>query len=219
MKPIFIPFSIMLLSMPTTYAVPENVIIIRHAEKNTSGESLNFKGQSRACALPYYFASNPLFTDPNISYVFAPKLYGPVEKARTYQTCKPTADFYGLPVNTDFRHTQIDDVANEILTNPKYDKATILLCWTHGKIGRLVKALGGEDPGKWDSHIYDQVYVLSFKEKQSPKFRKEIQKLMYGDRSRFKGFPSTEDFNFNYWYEKGLSKLLSPFQNIKKKQN
>lgn len=185
MKGLFFVCALTLVLFDKSYALPGKVIIIRHAEKNKIGESLNPKGVSRASALPYYFAFNPLYNDPSISFVFAAKLYGPIEEARTYQTCSPTAEHYGVGINTNYINTQVEDVAREILTNPKYDQATILLCWTHGKIARLVKAFGGPDPGKWQKDTFDQVYILNFKENATPSFHKELQQLMYGDRSQF----------------------------------
>lgn len=185
MKKLIVVFCLILLTSLEAFSKPTQVIIIRHAEKNKTGDSLNPQGLSRAGALPYYFVYNPLYQNPPISHVFATRLKGPIELARTYQTCKPTADYLKLPINTNYTHTEVQNVANEILNNPKYDNSTILLCWTHGHIAKLVQALGADDPGKWFKTIFDQVYIVRFEENGKLTFHKELQKLMYGDRSSF----------------------------------
>jgi hypothetical protein len=185
MKKWALAFCLLLLPSLNVFSKPTQVIIIRHAEKNLTGESLNPQGLSRAGALPYYFVYNPLYNKSPITYVFATRLKGPIELARTYQTCKPTADYLKLPIDTNYTHTEVQAIAHEILTNPKYDHSTILVCWTHGYIEDLVEALGGNNPGKWDKTVFDQVYVLTFDINGKLILRKELQKLMYGDRSSF----------------------------------
>lgn len=186
MKKTLIIILLTIISLECSYSVPKRVIIIRHAEKYKTGESLNPKGLSRAGALPYYFAYNPLYNNPSISFVFVSKMPGPLEQTRTYQTCKPTADFYNLPIDTDYTRTEFQKVAKDVLSNPKYDNSTILFCWNHENIGTLVEALGGSNPGKWNKSVFDQVYILNFSNGKPPTFQKELQELMYGDQSSFK---------------------------------
>ena len=37
---------------------------------------------------------------------------------------------------------ELIQLAAELLTNPRYASKTVLVCWHHGKIPRLAKALG-----------------------------------------------------------------------------
>ena len=166
-------------------AVPKNVILIRHAEKIPKENHLDLKGFERSAALPYYFSYTPLYNHPPISHVFAAALEESDASVRPIQTCTPLANHYKLPLNIDFKPYETKELAQELLTNPKYDNSTVLICWSHGKIRKIVVALGANDPGKWAEDIFDQVYMVTFEDGKKPLLRKELQKLMFGDRSTF----------------------------------
>ena len=166
-------------------ATPKRVILIRHAEKVPKEKHLNLKGFERAAALPYYFSFTPFYNNPPISYIFAAALENPDASLRPIQTCMPIANHYNLPLNIDFKPRQTKELAYELLSNPKYDNSTVLICWSHGKIGKIVVALGADDPGTWPPDIFDQVYVVTFKEGNKPLLQKILQQLMFGDRTTF----------------------------------
>lgn len=185
MKKILLGLASLLVISTAVHATPKKVIIIRHAEKIQKGLDLNLQGYERASALPYYFSGTPLYNDLPISHVFATSLDEPKPLRRTSQTCRPTADHLNLPLNTQFKNTETNEIAEEILKNPKYNNSTVLICWSHGHIAPIVQALGGEDPGHWSHNTYDQVYMLTFEGSSKPKFQKILQKLMFGDRAAF----------------------------------
>ncbi len=174
-------------------ATPKNVIIIRHANKIPSPKGmtlegpnhLDLRGYERAAALAYYFSGTPLYNDPPITHIFASGLKEADSSVRPIQTCAPIANHYHLPLDIAFKPTKTKELAQEILTNPKYNDSTILVCWEHVNIRPLVLALGAEDPGKWEFDVFDQVYMLVFDEKGKPKLTKILQQLMYGDRQSF----------------------------------
>ena len=166
-------------------SIPEKVILIRHSEKIPKGNQLDLQGFERAQALPYYFAHTPLYNNPPITHIFAAGLKSAGTSVRSIQTCSPIANFYKLPLKIDFKNYETKEIATELLTNPKYNQACVLICWSHGHIRGIVTALGGEDPGKWSTHVFDQVYLLTFAEGEKPKFEKILQKLMFGDRTSF----------------------------------
>lgn len=167
------------------YATPKNVIIIRHGEKSPGENHINVKGSERAAALAYYFSGTPLYNDPPPTYIFAAATSTDYPSIRPIQTCTPTADFYGLALNIDFYPVETDKLAKEILKNPKYDGATILICWSHEHIPPLARALGAFAPEKWENDIFDQVYFLTYKGSTKPQFSIILQKLMFGDRASF----------------------------------
>ena len=185
MKKIFLIIAIILTSFATAEATPKKVIIIRHAEKIKGGDTLSLQGLERAAALPYYFSGIPLYNDPIPSFIFAAAQTKSDTSLRPIQTCTPIANHFQVPLNTDFKRTETDQLAQELLKNPKYDNATVLICWSHGHINPLVFALGGENPGEWKSTIFDQVYLLTFDGSKQPKVQKILQKLMFGDRTSF----------------------------------
>ncbi|MBY0293352.1 MAG: hypothetical protein K2W92_08720 [Alphaproteobacteria bacterium] len=170
-------------------SVPEKVILIRHSEKIPNGNQLDLRGLERAQVLPYYFAHTPLYNTPPITHIFAAGLKSAGASVRPIQTCSPIANFYNLPLNINFKNFETKEIATELLTNPKYDHTSVLICWSHGHIREIVTALGGDDPGKWSTHVFDQVYLLTFTEGEKPKFEKILQKLMFGDRTTFEDNP------------------------------
>jgi hypothetical protein len=179
--------SLMMAVVSNVIAKPKNVIIIRHADRVLPfGVCLSLQGLERAAALAYYFSGTPIYNTPAITHIFAAYRNKPPQPyIRCKQTCQPLADHLKLPINTDFDQHHIAEVAKEILTNPKYEDATVLMCWEHMHIAPLVVAFGGEDPGFWPHHIFDQVYMLSFEDNGKPKFQKFLQEVVFGDRANF----------------------------------
>lgn len=170
-------------------AEPKNVIIIRHAEKIPNENHIDLKGFERAAALPYYFSSTPIYNDPPITHIFAPALTDADASIRPIQTCTPTSNYYKIPLAIDFKHSETKELAQEILTQQKYEGATVLVCWGHSHIRPIVLALGAEDPGFWDGTIFDLVYFITFEKGKKPKLEKILQKLMFGDRVHFNDAP------------------------------
>lgn len=171
------------------FAEPKNLIIIRHAEKIPKENHLDLKGFERAAALPYYFSNTPIYNDPPITHIFAPGLENADSSIRPIQTCTPTANHYKIPLTINFKHTETEELANELLTQQKYNDSTVLICWSHGHIRPIALALGVNDPGPWDKTIFDQVYFIRFEKGKKPKLEKILQKLMFGDRLHFNDAP------------------------------
>jgi len=188
-KILLMVLGLFLVNLSFVSATPKKVIIIRHAEKIQGGNRLNLKGYERAAALAYYFSGTPIYNDPAPTHIFAAALEEPDSSVRPIQTCTPIANHYKASLNIDFKHTETEKLAHEILTNPKYNNSTVLICWSHGHIRPIALALGGEDPGKWHKDIFDQVYLLTFDGSAKPKLQKILQKLMFGDRASFADNP------------------------------
>lgn len=165
-------------------AKPKNVIIIRHAEKIPGENHLDLKGYERAEALAYYFSGTPKYNNPPPKYIFSQGLEQADASVRPIETCSPIAKHYELPLNIEYNRTQGEALAHELLTNPKYNNSTVLICWSHHKIPSLMTALGADNPGPWPSNIFDQVYFLSYDGGSKPKLEVILQKLMFGDRSK-----------------------------------
>jgi len=170
-------------------ATPNKVIIIRHAEKVYGKNHLDQRGYERAAALPYYFSGNPLYNTPLPAHVFAAGLVETDSSVRPIETCSPIANHLKLSLNVGYKPEETAKLAKEILTNPKYDKANIIICWEHKNIRPLTIALGAEDPGFWNHDIFDLVYMLSYDKAEKPKLEKVLQKLIFGDRATFNDTP------------------------------
>jgi hypothetical protein len=71
--------------------------------------------------------------------------------------------------------------AHELLGNPRYQGARIALCWHHGEIADLARALQAADaPDHWDPDVFDHIWQIDYG-LDHPKLTKVHQKLLYGD--------------------------------------
>ena len=76
---------------------------------------------------------------------------------RPYQTIHPTAKKVGLKVHTDYADKETKKFAKE-LKKKKYKGKTILVCWHHGRIPRLIEELGHKSPyKKWPVELFDRI--------------------------------------------------------------
>jgi hypothetical protein len=174
----------------TLNATPYKVIITRHGDKVPGGFCLSLQGLERASSFVHYFSGLDTFQAPPITHIFAAYIGGATPYIRPKQTCQPLADYLKIPLNLDYTPTQFTEVAKEVLTNPKYDNSSVLLCWEHDNIPNLIKALGADNPGVWDDDIFDQVYLLTYKNGKKPQVQKILQQLMYGDRPTIDATPT-----------------------------
>ena len=155
---------------PPPGAVVETIVFLRHGEKPEKEiGQLNCQGLNRALALPRVLTSK--FGRPD--FLFAPATTrlskfgggaGP-NYLRPLATIEPTAIELGMPVDTDFSYSNIDDFRSE-LTQPKYQKALIFVAWEHFELAKLVRKLVSEfhgDPSQvpnWQGNDFDSLYVV-----------------------------------------------------------
>ena len=91
-----------------------------------------------------------------------------------------SGDFHSLHTDEEFAK-----LAQEILQNRKYAGKTILICWHHGTIPDLARALGAADsPGDWDHKAFDRVWQLRYDEKGNVTFVDRPQQLLPGDSKK-----------------------------------
>lgn len=152
-------------ALPTVNpAVSKNTVIllIRHAEKPESGTGLAPDGEKHAQAYvsffnPYHLGAQSLTIDALFAATdsegsFRPRL-----------TITPLSAALKLPVNTDYDGKGYDRLA-EHLRAADYKGKTVVICWKHGEILDLAKALGvkAEDlpasahwPAEWPVDQYE----------------------------------------------------------------
>jgi hypothetical protein len=147
---------------------PKNsvILIIRHAEDPPSGHGLSARGEERAKAYVNYFQNFTVDSkqlEPNAVVVAADSK----QSHRPRLTVEPFAKAANLPIDNRFADKQPADLAAELRAN--YQGKVILICWHHGQIPALLRALGA-DPAtllpspKWPKDVYDWVIMLSFDE-------------------------------------------------------
>jgi hypothetical protein len=140
------------------------VLIIRHAEKPPSGDDLTPDGYKRARAYVDYFKhfevdSNPLKLD----WLFAASDSKVSHRPRS--TLEPLSAALGRSLDTRFKAKQPGELAEAIKSEP-HGKG-ILICWHHGQIPDLIRALGGEPEkllphGEWPDEIFNWVVELRY---------------------------------------------------------
>jgi hypothetical protein len=160
------------------------IVVIRHAEKPDVGDALSSAGDARANAYVDYFKhftvnSNVIHFD----YLFAAK--DSHESKRPKLTIKPLSKALGLAINTDFKDDEYAKLADE-LHSGRYSNKNILVCWHHGKIPKLLAALGA-DPlhllpnGKWPEDVFGWVLLLEYDQDGNLNAAVKDENLMPGD--------------------------------------
>jgi hypothetical protein len=55
------------------------------------------------------------------------------------------------------KDADIEKMVQAVLNEPAFEGEVVLICWHHGKIPAIAKALGVRKPPKWDGKIFDRV--------------------------------------------------------------
>ena len=189
MKNLILLISVLLLWMGVHYTLagkPQNsvIVVIRHAEKPDTGEGLAPAGEARANAYVDYFKhftvnSNAIHFD----YLFAAK--DSHESKRPKLTIKPLSEALNLDINTHFKDDEYAQLADE-LRSGRYSNKNILVCWRHGKIPRLLAALGADPQkllpnAKWPEEVFGWVVLLEYDQKGNLRAAVKDENLMPGD--------------------------------------
>ncbi len=145
---------------------PKNsvVLIIRHAEDADSGDGISSLGQERAEAYKNYFlnfAVDSKRLEPNV--IFAAQ--DSKKSHRPRLTLEPFAKAAKLKIDTRFGNSQSVELAADLRAN--HQGKVILICWRHGYIPALIRALGANPKsflpsGKWPGSVSNWVVLLSY---------------------------------------------------------
>jgi hypothetical protein len=140
------------------------VLIIRHAEKPDVGSELTAKGQQRAEEYAKYFRELKIDSRPVEPDYLAAAADSAASK-RPRLTLEPLGKALGMTLDLRFKAKEDAKLAAELCAKPH--GRNILICWHHGKIPDLVKALGA-DPAKilpngtWPDGEFGWVLVLRY---------------------------------------------------------
>ncbi len=140
------------------------VLIVRHAEDGGTGRDLAPRGHERAEAYKNYFLNFTVDSkrlEPAV--IFAAK--DSKQSHRPRLTVEPFAKAAKLPIDTRFGNNQSTELAADLRAN--HQGKVILICWRHGNIPALLRALGAKPEdflprGKWPGPVYDWVILLSY---------------------------------------------------------
>jgi hypothetical protein len=175
----------------------------------TGGPNLSLRGSARAAAIPVLFVpAGPQSTDCKLkadqgsfkaSYgqqpvtAPAPRFDKPdfivatadsSSSKRPRETATPVAMVLGVPFDDTSYSDSKDDIkalGAAITGDAKYSGKVILICWHHGKIPDVAKALGVANPPPWDGPtVFDRVWVIDYA--NTPlSVSDQPQILLYGD--------------------------------------
>jgi hypothetical protein len=158
------------MGKPRKNLVPKRVVIIRHAEKPVSiHPHLAIRGHMRSIGLSKFL---PKVVKPD--FIFAST--STKHSERPYQTIRPTADKVGIDVSTAYADKQTKALVKE-LRKKKFKGKTILICWHHGQMPKLIREFGHTAPyDEWPEDLFDR--VISIDAKGITNFP---QRLLFGD--------------------------------------
>lgn len=137
------------------------ILVMRHGEKPDApgNPHLAPAGVARAQHLVTYIPQT--FGKPDVIVASAVS----ADSSRPLETVQPLAQQCGLQVQTPYADGQFAEAAQKMLTDPGYkDQPLIVCCWHHGKIPKLMHALGcrqGEYPDPWDETVFNLILKVA----------------------------------------------------------
>lgn len=175
-------FAFFVLQAPL-FALPSQMMIIRHGEKPEEGHGLNLKGRERAEALAPFFSGNNEFLKFGLPVaIYAQKTTPANPSMRPEQTVTPLARALKLVVQTKYEHAEYAKLVEAIKTNPEYEGKTVLICWEHQVIPEMAQLFGAKKaPEKWEGDVFDRVWLIDFLPEQKVSFKDVAQRLLFGD--------------------------------------
>ena len=133
---------------------PQQVIFIRHAEKDGDLVHLSDIGRQRAKDLPIYFDKMKIY--PSVFIAMKQKSF--TSSNRPFETLLPLANYHKQQIINDYKSEEYKKVY--ILVNhPKYTDKTVVVCWAHDNLVKLAK-LFGVAIRKWDKNDYTSLWRL-----------------------------------------------------------
>jgi broad specificity phosphatase PhoE len=137
------------------------ILLTRHAEKPDDPLDPNLApaGLQRAGRLASYIPDQ--FGTP--AFVFASAISK--HSRRPYETIEPLSKACGLPIDGSFADQDYAALADELATKSQYDGKLVLICWHHGNIPSLARALNaksGEYPNPWDATVFNLILKFDF---------------------------------------------------------
>ena len=142
-------------------SVSAAIVLMRHAEKEHSGDNLSCQGLNRALELPLLLEAK--FGRFEEVFVPRPLLGRRTQRIRMLQTITPLCTRFNLSINSDFEEDQIRDLADDL----KGKKGMRLVVWEQHTLPEIVRALGIAEKKHWDPNDFDTLWVVIFVKNQT----------------------------------------------------
>lgn len=120
-------FVLILLLGPVTasFALPAQIAIFPHAEKEANGPHLSAQGMKDAKAL-----QNFILTAENLKPDVVIANSTPAQRALgSIETCGLISQALKIDLHSNFLESQYAKMIQTVLTNPKYTGRKVLICW------------------------------------------------------------------------------------------
>jgi hypothetical protein len=189
----------------TNTKYPQQVLIIRHAEKtgDKADVHLSEQGQERARVFYQLFVASRDRPDPFPTPDFILAASNAKDSRRPVETVTPLALRLKLPINDTYESKLPaapdpgggkDNAAkgrgmlglrDEVFGEPKYFGKIILVSWRHSTIPELAKTLrANKVPPKWEDNVFDRIWQITYDDQGNAAFRDRPQRLLPGDAEK-----------------------------------
>ena len=159
-----------MIATSSLLAMPKQVILLRHAEKPATGDTLSPLGFKRATALVTYFSQNNLpFQLQTAVAVYAQSSDKDHGSTRCVQTIGPLANFLEVPLYTKYSRDEYKKMVEEI--DKTYSTGLVLICWSHDNLNKIAAQFGIKKTPKWTGSAYDPVWVIHFDDSKAASFQ------------------------------------------------
>jgi hypothetical protein len=143
------------------------LLLIRHGEKSGDPEdaTLTAAGQARAQAYVAYFRNLMRDSLPLPAPSFLIAAADSKNSVRSRLTLTPLSQSLGLPIDATVEDRAYPELARRLLGDSRYDHVTSLVCWHHGQILALARALGASEqalPDSWPDDVFGWLLRLDF---------------------------------------------------------
>ena len=158
-------------------ASPDEILLIRHAEKTEPNGDLhlNDRGRARAEALVRLFQTR--FGPP--AFLFAARQSK--LSNHSMETIQPLAQHLRSPIDNRFADAKYRNLVAALM-QPAYAGSRVLVCWHHETLPEFATALGAKGvPPKWHDKVFDVVWRLRY-DAGTVTFTELYQDLLLGDR-------------------------------------
>jgi broad specificity phosphatase PhoE len=161
------------------------ILVIRHAEKPDDGSGLSAAGEARARAYVNYFKNFTIDGQPSKPDC----LFAAADSKGSHRprlTIEPTSQALGLAIESRFKDKEFQELADEIQSRPH--GKIILICWHHGEIPQLLRALGASPEklipnAKWPEDVFGWLIQLRYDENGQLLESKRINENLLPDDS------------------------------------
>lgn len=155
-------------------AMPEQVILLRHGEKPSIGDTLSPLGFKRSDALVTYFSSgNRPFEIATPAAIYAQRSNKNHSSTRPVQTVGPLANYWQVPLYTFYSSEKITKMVKSI--DKRFTSGLVVICWSHDNLQEIARTFGVKNVPNWPSNIFDWVWVITFSEDQVASFERYVQ--------------------------------------------